>query len=116
MAAMMLMDTIILSFQNWDSDFTSFKEMVPIAITPLFLPKIPLPTKLLKLVTFHIVTLYVDKNISQGVKRLGVDVLVQSGSSSKLEEATYCHLGNLSRLFVWAFLIWNWIGAKPNTG
>ena len=73
--------------------------MVPIAITPLFLPKIPLPTKLLKLVTFHIVTLYVDKNISQGVKRLGVDVLVQSGSSSKLEEATYCHLGNLSRLF-----------------
>ena len=56
MAAMMLMDTIILSFQNWDSDFTSFKEMVPIAITPLFLPKIPLPTKLLKLVTFHIVT------------------------------------------------------------
>ena len=99
MAAMMLMDTIISSFQIWDSDFTSFKEMVPIAITPLFqfLPKIPLPTKLLKLVTFHIVTL--DENISQGVKSLEEGVLVQSGSLSKLGEATFCHLGNLSRLF-----------------
>ena len=73
--------------------------MVSIVNTPLlqFLPRTP--TKLLKLVSFHIVTLYVDKNISQGVKRLGVGVLVQSGSLSKLEEATFCHLGNLSRLF-----------------
>ena len=101
MAAMMLMDTIILSFQIWDSHFKSFKEMVPIANTPLlqFLLKIPIPTKLLKLVIFHIVTLYVDKNISQRVKRLEVGVLVQSGSLSKLGEATFCHLGNLSRLF-----------------
>ena len=98
---MMLKDTIILSFQIWDSDFTSFKEMVPIANTPLlqFLPKIPIPTKLLKLVTFHIVSLYVDKNISQGVKRLEVGVLVQSGSLSKLGGATFNHPGNLSRLF-----------------
>ena len=66
MAAMMLMDTIISSFQIWDSDFTSFKEMVPITLTPLFqfLPKIPLLTKLLKLVTFHIVTL--DKKYFSG--------------------------------------------------
>ena len=71
--------------------------MVPIAITPLlqFLPRTPM--KLLKLVSFHIVTF--DYNIYQEVKRLEVGVLVQSGSSSKLREATFCHLGNLSRLY-----------------
>ena len=71
MAAMMLMDTIILSCHIWDSDSTSFKEMVPIALFPLFqfLPKIPLPTKLLKLVTFHIVTL--DKKYFSGGQEAG---------------------------------------------
>ena len=65
------MDTIISSFQIWDSDFTSFKEMVPIALTPLFqfLPKIPLPTKLMKLATFHIVTL--DKKYFSGGQEAG---------------------------------------------